>query len=161
MEDKIYLAELESYQYATEEQKKRFGKNPCFDLMRLPTQTMREELRTYILRRSREITIISLYDERKEYSRLCRFLEKKGRVESLKDKEKEIWIRQLRGWMMSEGIPLTREEKGAFGKKKVVKSDFISFFERVLDSLLPGDNRSETEKDVWRLDGWILRLRRI
>lgn len=152
MEDKIYLAELESYQYATEEQKKRFGKNPCFDLRRLPTQTMREELRTYILRRSREITIISLYDERKEYSRLCRFLEKKGRVESLKDKEKEIWIRQLRSWMMSEGIPLTREEKGAFGKEKVVKSDFISFFERVLDSLLPGDNRSETEKDVWRLD---------
>jgi Site-specific recombinase XerD len=153
VEDKIYLAELESYQYATEEQKRRFGKNPCFDLTRLPTQTIREEMRAYILSRSREITIVSLYDERKEYNRLCRFLEKKGRnVESLKEKEREQWIRRLKGWMMSEGIPLTKEEKSAYGNKSLVKSEFISFFERVLDSLLPEDERSETEKDVWQLD---------
>ena len=153
MEDKIYLAELESYQHATEEQKKRFGKNPCYDLTRLPTQTIREEIREYILRRSREVTIVTLYDERKQYNHLCRFLEKKGRnVESLKDREKGQWLRQLKGWMMSEGIPLTKEEKGIYGNLSVIKSELISFFERVLDSLQSEDNGNETEKDVWRLD---------
>jgi site-specific recombinase XerD len=160
VEDKIYLAELESYQRATEEQKKRFGKNPCFDLTRLPTQTIQEELGEYILHRSQEVTITSLYDERKEYNRLCRFLEKKGRnAASLKEKEKEIWIRQLKGWMLSEGIPLTKEEKGSYGNKSIVKSELISFFERVLDSLLPEDKRSETEKDVWRLDRLDIEIR--
>lgn len=160
MEDKIYFSELESYQHATEEQKKRFGKNPCFDLTCLPTQTMREEMRAYILCRSREVTIVTLYDERKEYNRLCQFLERKGKnVESLKEKEKEKWIRQLKGWMMSEGIPLTKEEKNAYGNRSVVKSEIISFFERVLDSLLPEDNGDETEKDVWRLDQLDIEIR--
>lgn len=152
MENKIYLAELESYQHATEEQKKRFGRNPCFDLSRLPTQTIQEEIRSYILSRSREVTIVTLYDERKQFNRLCLFLEKKcGNANSLKEKEKEKWIRQLKGWMMTEGIALTKQEKGTYGNISTVKSEFISFFERVLDSLIE-DDRSETEKDVWRLD---------
>lgn len=76
VENKIYFTELESYQYATEEQKKRFGKNPCFDLALLPTQTIREEMRRYILWRSRKITIVTLYGECGEYNHLCRFLER-------------------------------------------------------------------------------------
>lgn len=160
MEDKIYLAELESYQHATEEQKKRFGKNPCYDLTGLPTQTIREEIREYILCRSQEVTIVTLYDERKQYNRLCRFLEKKGRnIESLKDRETGQWIRQLKGWMISEGIPLTKEEKGIYGNLSVVKSELISFFERVLDSLKSEDNGNETEKDVWRLDRLDIEIR--
>lgn len=160
MEDKVYFAELESYQHVTEEQKKRFGKNPCFDLTCLPTQTLREEMRTYILRRSRAVAIQTLYSERKEYNRLCRFLNKKGRnVESLTEKEKDTWLRQLKGWMMSEGIPLTKKEKSTYGNISIVKSEFISFFERVLDSLLSEENGDETEKDVWRLDRLDIEIR--
>lgn len=153
VENKIYFTDLESYQYATEEQKKRFGKNPCFDLAPLPTQTIREEMRRYILWRSRKITIVTLYGERGEYNHLCRFLERKGRnIESLRDKEKEKWIRQLKGWMLAEGIPLTKQEKWRYGTVGMVKADLISFFERALDFLTPDEGGNEIEKDIWRLD---------
>ena len=77
----------------------------------------------------------------------------KGRnVESLKEKEKEKWIRQLKGWMLAEGIPLTKQEKWRYGTTGMVKADLISFFERVLDFLTPDEGGNETEKDIWRLD---------
>ena len=108
MENKIYIKDLESYQSASEASKKRMGKNPCYDLELLPTETMQEEMRTYIMKRSREMSAEKMLEERRYYHHLCQLIQEKGKhLKSLRDWEKEKWTRQMKAWLLSHGRPLS------------------------------------------------------
>lgn len=90
MKNRIYLKQLESYQYASEKAKKRMGDNPYFDLELLPTVTMQEEMKLYIVARSQEISSEKLYSEKRFYNHLCQLIQEKGKeLNSFCDWEKE------------------------------------------------------------------------
>lgn len=118
MENKIYIKQMESYQSASETAKKRMGKNPCFDLGLLPTEAMREEMRAYIMERSKTLSAEKLYSENGLYHHLCDLIGEKGRnLNSFRDWNKEKWERQMKGWLLSHGYPLSSKEKGVGGKE--------------------------------------------
>ena len=152
MQGKIYLKELDGYEATTEHQKEYMGLNPAYDLDKVPSQKMREELEDFIKYRSGQIGIVTLFNERVQYNLLCRFLQKHGRrVKSFRDREKKIWMRQLKGWMLQEGIPLTRDYKEAYGKITPVRSRLTAYLEMLLEFLEPEDTRDEREKNIWEL----------
>ncbi len=65
MENKIYMKQLVSYHSASEIAKERMGREPCFDLGLLPTETMQEEMRAYIMHRSQKLSAEKLYSREK------------------------------------------------------------------------------------------------
>lgn len=150
---RIYLKELPCYQTATEIQKKRAGRNPSYDLDLLPTEQMKNEMEKFIRNQGNRRTLDTIYMEHGRYHHLCQFLQKRALgLESLLERDKEMWIHQLKVWMMAEGMPVTRSSVGLYGNKSVYKAKLISYFEKILDFLMPEDSRDETIKDVWRLD---------
>lgn len=105
-ENRISLKELESYSKATETQRRHMGKDPYYDLDEAPAGKMREELAAFIMHRSECVSAVTVYKERQYYKKVCRFLQKRAkRVDSFRDRDMETWIRQMKGWMLSEGIP--------------------------------------------------------
>lgn len=153
MENKIYIKQMESYQSASETAKKRMGKNPCFDLGLLPTEAMREEMRAYIMERSKTLSAEKLYSENGLYHHLCDLIGEKGRnLNSFRDWNKEKWERQMKGWLLSHGYPLSSKEKGVGGKEYVHKAKTLLYLESVINFLEPEMEQEETEKDIWNLE---------
>lgn len=94
-----------------------------------------------------------MYSEVWRYDVVGTFLAKRAkRVQSLQEREPEVWLRQLRAWMLEQGYRLTVSAVSEYGKEKVLPSTVIRYFRRVIYDCLPEDMREETEKDVWRLD---------
>lgn len=152
MENRIYVKQLASYQLASETAKKRMGRNPCFNLELLPTETMREEMREYILERSKVLSAEKLYSENGLYHHLCDLIrEKGGDLHSFCDWNKEKWERQMKGWLLSHGYTLTNIEKGVGGKEYVHTAKTLLYLNKVIDFLEPEAGQEEAEKDIWEL----------
>lgn len=152
MENKISLKELESYKHTTEAQRKQMGKDPYYDLADIPAAKMREELAAFILHRSECVAAVTVYKERQYYKAVCRFLQKRAeRAESFHDRDSDTWMRQFKGWMMSEGIPLSYNKCGLYGHPVVETNRLLGYFTRILRFTLEL-GCEETEKDIWELD---------
>lgn len=152
MENKIYLWDLYDYETESEKSKRTISKNPHFDLDQIPSSKMQKEIADFIKHRSTEIGCAKFYTECNQFKKLCRFLQEYSKENSsLSDKTSEVWIRQLKRWMMREGIPLTVSGKQVTGKHYRFKSRLITFFEMLL-KFITVDNREETEKDIWELE---------
>lgn len=153
MSNKIYFKHLASYEAASEYQQILVGKDTGYQLEQLPTLRMQEEMAEFLKYRSKELSLLVFYSERGHFNNLCRFLQRKGRkVQSFCDRSSETWIRQLKSWMMEEGIPLRFEDRGVYGNVSQVQSPLISYLQRILKFLQPVDNREEKEKDIWELE---------
>ena len=154
MENRISLKELESYKEATEIQRRQMGKDPYYDLSDAPAGRMREELAAFIMHRAECVSAVTVYKERQYYKKVCRFLQKRvRRVESFGDCDMDTWVRQFKGWMMSEGIPLTYEQREVYGTIEIGNSRLLNYFIWILEFAgQDGTQGDETEKDIWDLD---------
>lgn len=153
MENKIYMKQLVSYHSASEIAKERMGREPCFDLGLLPTETMQEEMRAYIMHRSQKLSAEKLYSEKRFYHHLCQLVQEKGkRLNSFHDWDREKWIRQVKGWLLENGLPLTHRENGRFGKEVIIKAPTLRYIERVLNFLDLDNEQKEIDKDIWNLE---------
>lgn len=130
------------------------GKDPYYDLDEAPAGKMREELEAFIMHRSECVSAVTVYKERQYYKKICRFLRKKAkRVESFRDRDTETWIRQFKGWMLTEGIPLTYEQQEVYGTIETGNSRLLGYFIWILE--YTGQDKTqedESEKDIWDLD---------
>ena len=154
MENKIYIKQLKSYQFASESVKKRMGQNPCFDLDLLPTETMQEEMRAFIIERSENLTVNMLFRESRLYNHLCKLIMAKGYcLNSFYDWNREKWMHHMKGWLLSKGHPLTYKEKILAGKREIiVKAPTLSYLGKFLDFLEAKIEQEETDKDIWKLE---------
>ena len=86
-----------------------------FDLAKLPTQTLKDEFRRYIIYRGENGKYTTLVYDRRSYNHLVNFLNDKinRNVNSLSDRTVEKWVTLLKGWMMEQGIPITKKKKSA------------------------------------------------
>ncbi len=149
---KLYFRDMEGYKDLTEHQKKYMGKSAAFDLELLPT-AFQGEMTGFIRKRIDTVSMITLLNERGDYNRLCRFLEKKGKgLEHFLDWDRETWFRKLKAWMLEEGMPLNYERQGNYGSTYRMRPGVMGYAERLLDFLEPEDGRDEKEKDIWELE---------
>ena len=153
METKIYFRDMEGYRTLTEHQKKYVGKSAVFDLELLPDNSLREEAERFIRERMKEVTMITLLNDRGNYNLLCRFLGQKGKgLEHFLDWDRETWLRKMKAWMLEEGMPLNYERQGTYGSTYRMQPGLLGYVERLLDFLEPEDTREECQKDIWELE---------
>lgn len=108
----------------------------------------------FIKHRGSEVAASTIYIECGYYKKVCCFLQKRAKkVKSFRDRETEMWMRQFKGWLLEENIPLTYEECGVYGNVKIVHSYIIGYLKRVLEfTEKAADNRTEQEKDIWEIE---------
>lgn len=152
MNERIYLWDLFDKEQTPEAQRKMVGKNPYYDLSPIPSPTVREEMAAFIRWRSTQVCAARVYSDRQYYKKLCRFFQESIRPQtSLLDKPADVWIRQFKGWMFKEQIPLYEAQNTVNGSVLMIKVREISYLEHLL-KFLTVDDRKEEEKDVWELD---------
>lgn len=153
MRNKYFIREMPCYTKASLEQRQRIPPGAFYNLKILPTEELRKEFYGFLKKRSREVEATTMNSEIWRYNAVSAFLAKRAkRVQSLQDREPEVWLQQFRAWMLAKGYRLTVSAVSEYGKEKVLPSTVIRYFRRVIYDCLPEDEREETEKDVWRLD---------
>ncbi|HIT34693.1 MAG TPA: tyrosine-type recombinase/integrase [Candidatus Faecousia intestinigallinarum] len=153
MSDRIYLKELPAYQNQKDSYPASISKNPYYDMEQIPSPVMRKEIAAFIIYRSTQVGIARVYSDRQLFNKLCRFLQAhSGRAKSLRDKEPDTWIRQLKGWMFQEKLPLVEYSFSPYGSEHRAKAREIVYLEKLLEFLAPEDIRPEQEKDIWKLE---------
>lgn len=111
-------------------------------------------MKTFLWKRGGEVSLTTVYGERKYYNKICRFLQKRAKcVKSFRSRDEEIWVRQFKAWLLEENIPLTYEIQGAYGNVSITRSKIVSYLKWILEFVKSADdNRQEQEKDIWELD---------
>lgn len=151
MENRIYLLDLYNEAEINAAQRKMIGKNPYYDLEQIPSPAIRQEIASFIKDRSAQVCIARVYSDRQQFNKLCRFLQKYStQKSSLKDKPAKVWLRQFKGWMFMEGIPLTYKGRRLNGEPYFSTAREITYFGKVL-KFLAVDTQPEREKDIWDL----------
>ncbi len=152
MDDKIYLWDLYDESKKEAFRKLQVSRNPYYDLSLIESPKLREEIREYILWRSKKVCITCLYGDIQFYRKLCRFFDGYATSNSsLNDKKKDTWLRQFKAWMFKERIPLYYQRKKLDGTVKMVHTRLLGYFERLIQ-FIETDNRKEEDKDIWELD---------
>ena len=138
--------------------KKRDGK---FDLSKLPTETLKDEFRRYIIYRGKNGKYTTLVYDNRYYKQVVNFLNSSinRNVNSLRDRETEKWIMLLKGWMMEQGFSITKENKSIYGTISYGEVPLVLYLKKVLKFLEPDDLRDEIEKDVWKLKNLDIEIR--
>lgn len=152
MKNKYFIREMPCYTKETPEQRKKIPPGAFYYLKALPTEGLRNEFYTFLKKRGREMAATTMYSELWRYDAVSTFLAKRAkRVQSLTEREPDVWLRQLRAWMLEEGYHLTVSAVSEYGTEKVMPSTVIRYFRMIITELVPEDERMEVEKDVWEI----------
>ena len=111
MDNKLKFQQLECYKLATDEKKEKLNKEQYFDLDKLPGNQLQTEFVEYIYYRGTQVSILTIKRERHYFNSLCEFFQKSSHQEnSLLDREKDFWIKQLKMWMIQNGRAWTDQK---------------------------------------------------
>lgn len=150
---RIYFKDLACYQEASEEERKKCGREPYFDLSLLPTQQLRKEWGAYTKESARIYTLGTSFQHRVYYNQICRFLNSRiVCVKSMREQSKEKWEYQFKRWLMTEGIQINRKSQSVYSKEGIARNPNISYLLRMVDFTCPNIWEDETEKDIWELE---------
>ena len=160
MNERLEYQQLECYKLANDMQKEKLNREPYFDLGKLPGKQLQTEFAEYIYYRGTQVSILTIKAERQHFNSLCEFFKKPSHQEnSLLDREKDIWIKQLKLWMMQIGRALTKHKVTSIQTESVEKAALIRYFENLLEFTLDRSETNELAKDIWHLERLPLILR--
>ena len=132
MNERLEYQQLECYKLANDMQKEKLNREPYFDLGKLPGKQLQTEFAEYIYYRGTQVSILTIKAERQYFNSLCEFFKKPSHQEnSLLDREKDIWIKQLKLWMMQIGRALTKYKVTSIQTESVEKAALIRYFENL------------------------------
>ena len=147
MDNKLKFQQLECYKLATDEQKEKLNKEQYFDLDKLPENQLQTEFVEYIYYRGTQVSILTIKRERHYFNSLCEFFQKSSHQEnSLLDREKDFWIKQLKMWMIQNGRALTKHKVTNIQTESVEKAALVTI--RMPVSLISSRSASSCRRFV-------------
>jgi len=160
---KIFLKDLACYKEATKEQKKHKLVKPerCFDLGKLPTKGLQDEMQQFIYERGKNLTVLSIRAEFYPFNLLCKMLKDKfPALQSFHDVELSKMIDEAKRWLMKNGKSIIRNRKRtATGKIEAADSDLIRYIRMIYVFLNPEKEVFVYENDKWYLKNLPFELR--
>lgn len=153
MNERVEYSQLDCYKRATDEQKRKLNQEQYFDLGKLPEETLRKEFENYIRYRGTKVSILTIKTERNYFNSLCEFLQKpSNQVKSLMERDENVWIKQLKAWMLQKGRALTKAKKRVYQNESVEKVALIRYFENIIQFTVDLSETNELTKDIWYLE---------
>lgn len=159
--DRIYYKELQCYKTADRKNAVPKESSGCYDLSLFPEGRIREEMKSFIFQRGKEVSYTTILHDKTYFNQLALFMKEKDlkNIRSFLDKTPDQWIRLLKGWMIQKGIKLTYEKKNIYGTSSVIDARLIQYLKKILHHVEPPDERDEVEKDIWKLDALEIEIR--
>ncbi len=155
MGTKIYIKDLPCYQRkgSATEKSIRVAERHFYDLERLPTEGLRQEMERFILSRGEKLSMATVDVDIIHYNILSRFMkEKNPSVKSFRVMPEEILVKKFKAWLLSHGYKITRKHHVKYiGADKQEEAGSIKYLRLLLKYLQPEDDRLEWEKDIWNL----------
>ena len=153
MTDRVYYTELGCYKAAEEAGRIFLGGSNYYDLSLLPSKTMREEFRRYLLHRGNQVSMNTILHEKSCYRQIVSVMGNAKRPPSsfLGWNEKR-WVQMTKVWMLKNNIPFYETKISVYGNQNYREASVLRFIRRLVRFLLPEDTRPEQEKDIWRLE---------
>ncbi len=153
MTDKVYYSELECYADEKEPERRYSDDRNFYDLTMLPTETMREEYRRYLISRGKQVSMKTIIREKAYYKKLVGAMTAVRKTpKSFLCWDEERWIQITKMWMMKNGNPFYEPNISVYGTKSYRTASLIRYVRRLRRFLEPEDARPEQEKDIWHLD---------
>lgn len=154
LENKIHIYELDCYINATEEQKSkmRIRKERYFDLDGLPSEEVKNLLEDFIWERGKRLAPSSLASELLYFNNIRHFLIDKD-IKTLRYKDENKIILQLKSWMLEEGYALTSKKyREISGITAIETPNMVKHMKKILEYSRKNEECSEQDRDIWRLD---------
>ncbi len=159
--DRIYYRELQCYKAADRKNAGSKERSGYYDLSPFPEGQIREEMKSFIFQRGKEVSYITILHDKTYFNQLALFMKEKNlkNIRSFPDKTPDQWIRLLKGWMIQKGIKLTYEKKNIYSTSSAIDAKLIQYLKKILHHVEPPDERDEVEKDIWKLDALGIEIR--
>ena len=112
MGTKIYIKDLPCYQRkgSATEKSIRVAERHFYDLKRLPTEGLQQEMESFILSRGEKLSMATVDVDIIHYNVLSRFMkEKNPSVKSFRAMPEEILVKKFKAWLLSHGYKITRK----------------------------------------------------
>ena len=153
MIDRVYYRELECYQNMDQTGHKYDEKTAYYDLSILPTDTMREEFRRFLINEGTRVKIETIQQGKTFYKQLVSILNiAKKKPSSFLSWSEERWIQMAKMWLMQNGVAFYESKITVYGTQGYREAVLLRYLRRLHRFLQPEDTRPEQEKDIWRLD---------
>ena len=75
-----------------------------------------------------------------------------NQVKSLMERDENVWIKQLKAWMLQKGRALTKAKKRVYQNESVEKVALIRYFENIIQFTVDLSETNELTKDIWYLE---------
>lgn len=152
MKNKYFIREMPCYTKATFEQRQRIPPGAFYYLKALPTEGLRNEFYDFLKKEAERWLPQRCTPKCGDTMRSAHSWQNEQReYRVLQEREPDVWLRQLRAWMLEAGYHLTVSAVSEYGVEKVMPSVIIRYFRMVLAEFVPEDERMEAEKDVWEI----------
>ena len=116
MIDRVYYRELECYQNMDQTGHKYDEKTAYYDLSILPTDTMREEFRRFLINEGTRVKIETIQQGKTFYKQLVSILNiAKKKPSSFLSWSEERWIQMAKMWMMQNGVAFYESKITVYG----------------------------------------------
>lgn len=153
MIDRVYYRELECYQNETQTGHKYDEQTAYYDLSILPTDTMREEFRRFLINEGTHVTMRTILQHKTYYKQIVSIMDTvKRKPSSFLSWDEKRWIQTAKMWMMQNGVAFYESKITVYGTQGYREATLLRYLRRLLRFLQPEDTRPEQEKDIWRLD---------
>ncbi len=150
MTDRIYYKELDCYHKASKRYDERYA---YYDLSTLPTETMREEFKRFLISEGTRVSMNTITQQKTHYTHLNKVIElSRKKPSSFNDWSEKQWIQSAKLWMMQNGVPFYEKKINAYGNQGYREAALLRYLRSVLRFLQPEDTRPEQEKDIWKID---------
>lgn len=153
MTDRLYYTELECYKAAEEAGRRFLEDSSYYDLSILPSETMREEYKRYLLYRGTQVSMMTIQHEKTYYKQIINVMSNAKRPpSSFVSWDEKRWVQMTKVWMLQNNISFYETKISVYGTQSYREAHLLRFIRRVVRFLQPDDTRPEQEKDIWNLE---------
>lgn len=155
MENKIYFRDLPCYASLSDAEKehKLMCPNRYFDLDKLPSQGLKDELSSFILDRGTRLRALSMRAEFYPFNMLCDFFsDMYPTLESICNEQLDLLEKSVRAWLLKNGKSLFQTSYRVASDKEVRKEPELILYIRKLYEFCSNDVKAFSyDSDRWYL----------
>ena len=155
MENRIYFRDLQCYIKATAKEKQHplMCPNRYFDIAKLPTQEIGQEMTNFITDRGDRLKALSIRAEFYPFNLLCEFLgEQYPKIKTFKEVELSQMEKKAKMWLMKKGKSITQKRyRVASDKEEITDSDLVKYIRKIYYFIYKEDKSFNYDADRWYL----------
>ncbi|HBV81636.1 MAG TPA: recombinase [Lachnospiraceae bacterium] len=163
MSRQVYFKELQCYMNATNDMKEHPLMCPekKFDLEKLPTDKIMDEIEEFIRFRGKHLTPLSMRGDLYPFNLCCQFLsETYPSITTFVGIDINEMVKKAKIWLLKKGKNISQtRRRTSTGKQEILEAELIKYIKKIYAFKNPENELFDYDKDRWYLTGIPINLR--